>query len=68
VNTARTISSPWCSIELKMRKPVSDELRDSRITSTRGSPGRSSRFRASSLRTSGNAIPGRRISFSFARW
>ena len=40
-----------------MRRPVSDELRESRITSTRGSSGAPS-FNASSLRTSGNAMPG----------
>ena len=36
LKAARAIARPWCSIELKIRRPVSDELRDSRMTSTRG--------------------------------
>lgn len=68
VNTARTIPSPWCWIELKIRRPVSAELRDSRITSTCGAPGGSRRFRASSLRTTGKATPGSRTSSSSPRW
>jgi hypothetical protein len=46
-----------------MRRPVSPELRDSRITSTGGtSP--ASLLRPSSFCTSGKATPGFRISFS----
>ena len=68
VNTARTMPSPWCWIELKMRRPVSAEFRDNRMTSTCGAPGGSLRLSASSLRTTGNATPGSSTSSSSWRW
>jgi hypothetical protein len=68
VKVARTIPRPWCWIELKMRSPVSAELRDSRMTSTRGASGVAASLRASSLRTTGNAIPGGSTSSSCRRW
>ena len=58
------ISSLWCLIDLKMRRPVSGELRDMTMTST----SRFSRFALLSLRKawmSGNAVPGLRGLFSF---
>jgi hypothetical protein len=68
VNTARVIARPWCSIELKMRSPVSEELRDSSTTSTRGASAGAPTLSASSLRTSGKAMPGSRTSSSCVRW
>ena len=68
VNVARRTSVPWCWMELNTRRPVSAELRDSKITSTCGPPGGTFAFNASSLRTSGNATPGASGSSSCARW
>ncbi len=68
VNAAREIFRWKCSIELKIRRPVSDELRDSRTTSTRGASAGAPTFIASSFLTSGKAMPGSRISFSWERW
>ncbi len=68
VKVARTMPRPWCWIELKMRRPVSAELRDSRITSTRGASGVAASFSASSLRTTENAMPGASASSSWVRW
>src|SRR3546814_9083100 len=58
VNVAREIDRPWCWIELNTRRPVSEELRESRITSTRGDSAGAPSLSASSLRTSGKAMPG----------
>src|SRR3546814_17394907 len=40
VNVAREIDRPWCWIELNTRRPVSEDLRENRTTSTRGALGR----------------------------
>src|SRR3546814_3904484 len=61
VNVAREIDRPWCWIELNTRRPVSEELRESRITSTRGDSAGAPSLSASSLRTSGKAMPGSKI-------
>jgi len=55
-------------MELKMRRPVSAELRESRITSTRGVSSGAPSFSASSLRTTGKATPGLSTSSSCSRW
>jgi hypothetical protein len=50
-----------------MRNPVSLELRDSRITSTRGADGGAA-FNFNNFCTSGNAMPGASSSFSRDIW
>ena len=52
---------------LKMRRPVSALLRESRMTSTRGCSTPSS-FSASSFFASGKATPGSRNTSSFSIW
>ena len=67
MKAARVMSSLWCLIDLKMRRPVSGELRDMTMTSTR----RFFEFALLSFRNAwmrGNAVPGVRGLSSFLNW